>query len=52
MKNAQHFRMVINDDYVDSMSQAIMRLRGGYFITHPEDYKDEKIERVGLNYYG
>ena len=41
-----------NDDYVDSMTQAIMRLRKGYFITHPEDYKDEKIERSNLNYYG
>ena len=41
-----------NDDYVDSMSQAIMRLRQGYFITHPEDYKDEKIERVRPTYYG
>jgi len=41
-----------HDDYVDSMTQAIMRLRKGYFITHPEDYKDTKIERTGLNYYG
>ena len=41
-----------HDDYVDSMAQAIMRLRGGMFITHPEDYKEAKIERMGLNYYG
>jgi len=41
-----------HDDYVDSMTQAIMRLRKGYFITHPEDYKDEKIQRVGQTYYG
>jgi len=34
------------------MTQAIMRLRKGHFITHPEDYKDEKIERVGQAYYG
>ena len=41
------------DDYVDSMTQAIMRLRGGYFVTHPEDYKDEKINRGNnLVYYG
>jgi predicted phage terminase large subunit-like protein len=40
------------DDYVDSMTQAIMRLRGSHFVTHPEDYKDEKIERAGLSYYG
>jgi len=41
-----------HDDYVDSTTQAIMRLRGGMFITHPQDYKEEKIERTGLNYYG
>ena len=41
-----------HDDYVDSMTQAIMRLRKGYFITHPEDYKDEKIEKIGQAYYG
>jgi predicted phage terminase large subunit-like protein len=40
------------DDYVDSTTQAIMRLRGGMFITHPEDYKEEKIEKTELNYYG
>jgi len=41
------------DDYVDSTTQAIMRLRGGHFIVHPEDYKDEKIERTNnLTYYG
>jgi len=41
-----------HDDYVDSTAQAIMRLRGGMFITHPEDYKEEKLEKMGLNYYG
>ena len=41
-----------HDDYVDSTTQAIMRLRGGMFITHPQDYKDEKIERKPLRYYG
>jgi len=41
-----------HDDYVDSMTQAIMRLRKGYFITHPEDYKDVKIDRHGAEYYG
>ena len=41
------------DDYVDSTTQAIMRLRGGHFVTHPEDYKDEKINRGNnLVYYG
>jgi len=38
---------------VDSTSQALMRLRGSYFITHPEDYKVKKIERgTNLTYYG
>jgi predicted phage terminase large subunit-like protein len=41
-----------NDDYVDSMTQAIMRLRQGYFLTHPEDYKDVVIDRTGVTYYG
>ena len=41
------------DDYVDSTSQALLRLRGSYFVTHPEDYKDKKIERgTHLTYYG
>jgi predicted phage terminase large subunit-like protein len=40
------------DDYVDSTTQAIMRLRGGAFVGHPEDYKDEKIERGNVSYYG
>jgi len=40
------------DDYVDSTTQAIMRLRGGHFITHPEDYKEAKLEKVNLSYYG
>ena len=42
-----------HDDYVDSTTQAIMRLRGGMFVTRPADYKDEKIERGNnLKYYG
>ena len=41
-----------HDDYVDSMTQAIMRLRQGYFLTHPEDYKDVVIDRHGVTYYG
>ena len=41
-----------HDDYVDSTTQAIMRLRGGMFITHPQDYRDEKIERTKIKYYG
>lgn len=30
-----------NDDYVDTVTQALRRFREGGFITHPEDYKDE-----------
>ena len=42
-----------HDDYVDSTSQALMRLRGSYFITHPEDYKVKKLEKgTDLKYYG
>jgi len=38
---------------VDSMTQAIMRLRGSHFVTHPDDYKDEKLNRGNnLVYYG
>ena len=42
-----------HDDYVDSTSQALMRLRGSYFITHPEDYKVKKLEKgTDVKYYG
>jgi len=41
-----------HDDYVDSVTQAIMRLRGGYFIAHREDEKLEPINRGNLEYYG
>ena len=34
-----------HDDYVDSVTQAIMRLRGGYFIKYREDEKLEPINR-------
>ena len=41
-----------HDDYVDSTTQAIMRIRQGGMIRHPEDYKEEKIVRTNLKYYG
>ena len=42
-----------HDDYVDSTTQALMRVRGGGLVEHPEDYKDEKIVRGNqLKYYG
>tara|TARA_E500000305_G_scaffold16694_1_gene12428 strand:- start:1224 stop:2702 length:1479 start_codon:yes stop_codon:yes gene_type:complete len=40
------------DDYVDSTTQAISRLRGGYFLTHPEDKVQEPITREIIEYYG
>ena len=42
-----------HDDYVDSTTQAIMRVRQGGLVPHPEDYKEEKITRgTQLKYYG
>jgi predicted phage terminase large subunit-like protein len=41
-----------HDDLVDSTTQAIMRFRQGGLITHPEDYKDPKQEKVKRQYYG
>ena len=41
-----------HDDYVDSTTQAIMRIRQGGLVRHPEDYKDEPIVRGQVKYYG
>ena len=41
-----------HDDYVDSTTQAIMRIRQGGLIKHPEDYKDDPIVRGHVKYYG
>jgi predicted phage terminase large subunit-like protein len=41
-----------HDDYVDSMTQALMRFRQGGLITHPEDEKDEPVEKRNIEYYG
>ena len=40
-----------HDDLVDSTTQAIMRFRQGGLIGHPEDYVDEKVEKIKRNYY-
>ena len=41
-----------HDDYVDSMTQALMRIRQGGLIRHPEDYQDEPVPRKRVEYYG
>ena len=41
-----------HDDYVDSMTQALMRIRQGGLIPHPDDYKPEPIVKRNLKYYG
>ena len=40
------------DDYVDSTTQAIMRIRQGGLVRHPEDYEDEPVVRGEVKYYG
>ena len=35
-----------HDDLVDSTTQAIMRFRQGGFVLHPDDEKDEVINKV------
>ena len=46
------FPFVEHDDYVDSTTQAIMRIRQGGLVRHPEDYKEEPIVRGRVKYYG
>jgi predicted phage terminase large subunit-like protein len=41
-----------HDDYVDSTTQAIMRIRQGGMVRHPEDYKEEKVVKGVMKYYG
>ena len=41
-----------HDDYVDSTTQALMRIRQGGLVAHPEDYKPEPIVKGTLSYYG
>ncbi len=40
-----------NDDLCDTMTQALMRLRQGGFIGHPEDEKDKTETKKEYNYY-
>ena len=40
-----------HDDLVDSTTQAIMRFRQGGFVLHPDDEKDEVVNKVKRNYY-
>jgi len=40
-----------HDDLVDSMTQAVMRFRQGGFVDHPEDYKDEPVNKNKKVYY-
>jgi predicted phage terminase large subunit-like protein len=40
-----------HDDLVDTTTQAVMRFRQGGFITHPEDYKEDKVNHVDRTYY-
>ena len=40
-----------NDDYVDTVTQALRRFREGGFITHPEDYKEDEVVPRQRIYY-
>ena len=40
-----------HDDYVDSTTQALMRIRQGGLLPHPEDEKEEPREPRQLEYY-
>ena len=40
-----------HDDYVDSMTQAVMRFRQGGFLKHPEDPKEVFVKGSRV-YYG
>ena len=40
-----------NDDYVDTVTQALRRFREGGFIQHPEDWEDENTAPIQRIYY-
>jgi predicted phage terminase large subunit-like protein len=40
-----------HDDFVDSVTQALLRYRQGGFISVPTDYEEEKSYRSAANYY-
>jgi predicted phage terminase large subunit-like protein len=40
-----------HDDFVDSVTQALLRYRQGGFISVPSDYEEEKLYKKQANYY-
>jgi len=40
-----------HDDYVDTVTQALMRFRQGGLLALPDDYPDEPVEREEREYY-
>jgi predicted phage terminase large subunit-like protein len=40
-----------HDDYVDTVTQALMRFRQGGLLALPDDYDDEPVEREEREYY-
>mgnify|MGYP003339711947 FL=1 len=40
-----------HDDFVDSVTQALLRYRQGGFISVPSDYEEEKLYKKPANYY-
>ena len=40
-----------HDDYVDSMTQALMRYRQGYYVELKDDFKDEPTDNGRREYY-
>jgi len=40
-----------HDDYVDSMTQALMRYRQGYYVELSDDMKEEKVNKIGERVY-
>jgi phage terminase large subunit-like protein len=40
-----------HDDYVDSMTQALMRYRQGYYVELKDDFKDEPTNGRQREYY-
>jgi len=39
------------DDYVDSMTQALMRYRQGYYVELKDDFADEPTDKRRQEYY-
>jgi predicted phage terminase large subunit-like protein len=45
------FPFAEHDDMADAMAQALMRFRQGGFLTHPEDFVVERVEKIGRRVY-